>query len=58
MHHLLRERGGHSPLRLRTHVSLLHLWPQTQEDGQRMLPHLQKDNQRYHQDLPEHVGLC
>lgn len=27
VHHLLRERGGHGPLRLRTHVSLLHLRP-------------------------------
>lgn len=27
VHHLLRERGGHSPLRLWTHVSLLHLRP-------------------------------
>lgn len=58
MHHLLRECGGHGPLRLWTHVSLLRLWPQTQEDGQCVLPHLQEDNQRYHQDLPEHVGLC
>lgn len=58
MHHLLWECGGHSPLRLWTHVSLLHMWPQTQEDGQCVLPHLQEDNQRHHQDLPEHVGLC
>lgn len=58
MHHLLRERGGHGPLRLRTHVFVLRMWPQTQENGQRLLPHLQEDNQRYHQDLPQHVGRC
>lgn len=23
-----------------------------------MLPHLQEDNQRHHQDLQKHVGLC
>lgn len=56
MHHLLRECGGHCPLRLWTHVSMLHLWPQTQEDDQRVLPHLQEDNQRHHQDVQEHVG--
>lgn len=57
VHHLLREHGGHGPLRLRTHVSLLHLRPQAQENGQRVLPHLQEDNQRHHKDLPEHVGF-
>lgn len=57
VHHLLRERCGHGPLLLWTHVSVLHLRPQAQENGQRVLPHLQEDNQRHHKDLPEHVGL-
>lgn len=53
--HLLRELGGHSHLRLRTHVSVLHLWHQAQEDVQRLLSNLQKANQRHNQDLPEHI---
>lgn len=53
--HLLRELGGHGHLRLWTHVSVLHLRRQTQEDVQRLLSHLQKANQGHHQDLPEHV---
>lgn len=53
--HLLREHRGHGHLRLWTHVSVLHLWPQTQEDVQRLLSHLQKADQRHHQDLPQHV---
>lgn len=53
--YLLREHGGHGHLRLRTHVSVLHLRPQTQEDVQRLLSHLQKADQRHYQDLPEHV---
>lgn len=57
VHHLLWERRGHGPLRLRTHVSLLRLWPQTQEDGKRLLPHLQEDNQGHHKNLPKYVGL-
>lgn len=56
MHHLLWERRGHRPVRLWTYVSLLRMWPETQEDGQCVLPHLQEDNQRHHQDLPELVG--
>lgn len=53
--HLLRELGGHGHLRLRTHVSVLHLRHQAQEDVQRLLSNLQKANQRHHQDLPEHI---
>lgn len=61
MHYLLRERGGHGAVCLRTHVLVLRLRPQAQEDGQRLLPHLQEDNQRHHQDLPQHIvgtGWC
>lgn len=61
VHHLLWERGGHGAVRLWSHVSLLRLWPQTEEDGQCQLPDLQEDNQRHYKDLPEHVGsawLC
>lgn len=40
--HLLREHRGHGHLRLWAHVLVLHLRPQTQEDVQRLLPHLQE----------------
>ena len=53
--HLLRECGGHGHLRLRTHVSLLHLRPEAQEDVKRLLPHLPETDQGHHQDLPQHV---
>lgn len=52
---MLWEHGGHSNLRLWTHVSVLHLRPQTQEDVQRLLSHLQKADQRHYQDLPQHI---
>lgn len=55
--HLLREHGGHRHLRLRAHVSVLHLWPQTQENVQRLLSHLQKTDQRHYQDIPQHVKV-
>lgn len=55
--HLLREHGGHRHLCLRAHVSLLHLWPQTQENVQRLLSHLQKTDQRHYQDIPQHVKV-
>lgn len=34
---------------------MLQLRSQTQEDVQRLLPHLQTANQRHYQDLPKHV---
>lgn len=55
--HLLRERGGHRHLRLWAHVSVLHLWPQTQENVQRLLSYLQKTDQRHYQDVPQHVKV-
>lgn len=55
--HLLREHGGHRHLCLRAHVSVLRLWPQTQENVQRLLPHLQKTDQRHYQDIPQHVKV-
>lgn len=59
VHYLLRERGGHCAVRLRTHVLVLRLRPQAQENGQRLLPHLQEDNQGHHQDIPQRiVGFC
>lgn len=53
--HLLREHGGHGHLRLWTHVSVLHLRPQAQEDVQCLLSNLQAANQRHYQDLSEHI---
>lgn len=53
--HLLREHGGHGHLRLWTHVSVLHLRPQAQEDVQCLLSDLQAANQGHHQDLSEHI---
>lgn len=53
--HLLRELGGHGHLCLRTHVSVLYLWHQAEEDVQRLLSNLQKANQRHNQDLSEHI---
>lgn len=55
MHHLLREHGRHSHLLLWTHVSLLFVWAEAQEDGQRLLPYLQTGHQRYHQNIPQHL---
>lgn len=55
MLHLLRKHGGHGHLRLWTHVSVLHLRPQAQEDVQRLLSHLQEADQGHHQDLPQHI---
>lgn len=55
MFYLLRELGGHGHLRLRTHVSVLYLWHQAEEDVQRLLSNLQKANQRHNQDLSEHI---
>lgn len=42
MLNLLRERSGHGHLRVRSHVSVLQLWPAPQKDGQRLLPNLQE----------------
>lgn len=53
--HLLREHGGHGHLRLRPHVSLLHLRHQAEKDVQRLLSNLPATNQRHYQDLPKHV---
>lgn len=55
--YLLRECGGHRHLRLRAHVSVLRLWPQTQENVQRLLSYLQKTDQRHYQDVPQHVKV-
>lgn len=55
MHHLLREHGRHGHLLLWTHVSLLFMWAEAQEDGQCLLPHLQTGHQRYHQNIPQHL---
>lgn len=55
MYHLLWEHGRHSHLLLWTHVSLLFMWAEAQEDGQRLLSHLQTGHQRYHQDIPQHL---
>lgn len=55
MHHLLWEYGRHSHLLLWTHVSLLFMWAEAQEDGQCLLPHLQTGHQRYHQNISQHL---
>lgn len=55
--HLLREHGGHGDLRLRTHVSLLHMRPEAEENVQRLLSHLQETDQGHHQDLPQHMRV-
>lgn len=57
MHRVLRSRGGHCHLHMRTHVSLSRVWTQAQETDQRWLPYLPETHQGRDKNVQAMRGL-